>query len=43
VRLLVGSKLEVVQTQGCRDREEVLRMGEEWKTRMLQEGWTDGS
>ena len=31
VRLLVDSQLEVVQTQVCRDQEEVLATGEEWE------------
>jgi hypothetical protein len=40
VRLLVGSQLEIVQTQVCRDQEEVLRTGEEWKAAMIEKGWT---
>ena len=39
VRLLVGSQLEVVQTQVCRDQEEVLRTGEQWKQAMIEKGW----
>jgi hypothetical protein len=39
VRLLVGSQLEVVQTQVCRDQEEVLRTGEQWKAAMIEKGW----
>lgn len=39
VRLLVGSQLEIVQTQVCRDREEVLKTGEAWKARMSEQGW----
>jgi len=42
VRLLVGAQLEVVQTQVCRDQEEVLRTGEQWKP-MIEKGWRDGS
>ena len=38
VRLLVGSQLEVVQTQVCRDQEEVLATGEEWKGND-EKGW----
>ena len=41
VRLLVGSQLEVVQTQVCRDQEEVLTTGERWKQAMLEKGWHD--
>jgi hypothetical protein len=33
VRLLVGSQLEVVQTQVCRDQEEVLRTRLHWTIR----------
>ena len=43
VRLPVGSQLEVVQTQVCRDQEEVLRTGEEWKQAMIEKGWADVS
>lgn len=39
VRLLVGSQLEVVQTQVCRDQEEVLATGEQWKLGMIEKGW----
>ena len=39
IRLLVGSQLEVVQTQVCRDQEEVLRTGEQWKQAMVEKGW----
>jgi hypothetical protein len=39
VRLFVGSQLEVVQTQVCRDQEEVLRTGEQWKAAMIEKGW----
>ena len=39
VRLLVGSQLEVVQTQVCRDQEEVLATGKEWKAAMIDKGW----
>lgn len=38
-RLLVGSQLEVVQTQVCRSQDEVLSTGEEWKAAMLENGW----
>jgi hypothetical protein len=43
VRLLVGSQLDVVQTQVCRDQQEVLRTGEDWKAAMIEKGWRDGS
>jgi len=39
VRLLVGSQLEVVQTQVCRDQDDVLTAGEMWKTAMVEKGW----
>lgn len=39
VRLLTGSQLEVVQTKVCRDQEEVLTTGEEWKKAMNEKGW----
>ena len=39
VRLLVGSQLEVVQTQVCRDQEEVLTTGERWKAVLTEKGW----
>jgi hypothetical protein len=41
VRLLVGSQLEVVQTQVCRDREEVLGTGEQWKQAMIRKDGND--
>ncbi len=39
VRLLIGSQLEVVQTQVCRDQEEVLATGERWKAALVEQGW----
>ena len=39
VRLLVGSQLEVVQTQVCREQEEVLATGERWKAALVEKGW----
>ncbi len=41
VRLLIGSgsQLEVVQTQACRDQEQVLTTGEEWKNAVVKKGW----
>ena len=39
LRLLVGSQLEVVQTQVCRDQEEVLTTGDRWKQAMIEMGW----
>jgi hypothetical protein len=39
VRLLVGSQLEVVQTQACRDQEEVLATGERWKAALAEKRW----
>ena len=35
VCLLVGSQVEVVQTHACREQEEVLTTGEEWKQAMI--------
>jgi hypothetical protein len=37
--LLVGSQLEVVQTQVCRDQQKVLATEEEWKRAMIEKGW----
>ena len=39
VRLLAGSQLEVVQTQVCRDQQEVLATGERGKEAMAEKGW----
>ena len=39
VRLLVCSPLEVVQTQVCRDQQEVLATGERWKAAFAEKGW----
>ena len=39
VRLVVGTQLEVVQTQVCRSQEEVLSTGETWKAAMIEKGW----
>jgi hypothetical protein len=39
VRLLVGSQLEIVQTQVCRDQQEVLATGERWKAALVEKGW----
>jgi hypothetical protein len=39
LRLVVGSQLEIVQTQVCRIEDEVLTTGEQWKTAMLEKGW----
>jgi hypothetical protein len=38
VRLFVGSKLEVVQSQVCRTQDEVLTTGEQWKAAMKRAG-----
>ena len=38
VRLHVGSQREVVQTQVCRDQEEVLTAGERWKAALAEKG-----
>jgi hypothetical protein len=38
VRLLIGSPLEVVPAQVCRDQEEVLASGERWKKAMIEKG-----
>jgi len=40
---LIGSQLDVVQTRVHRDQEDVLRTGEEWKAKMIAEGWRDVS
>ena len=39
VQLLVGSQLEIVQTQVCRDQQEVLATGERWKAVLVEKGW----
>ena len=39
VRLLVGSQLEIVQTQVCRDQQEVLATRERWKAALVEKGW----
>jgi hypothetical protein len=39
VRLLIGSHIEVVQTQVCRDQEEVLTTAEQVKAAMMAKGW----
>jgi hypothetical protein len=39
VRLLIGSQLEVVQTRVCRDQEDALTTGEQWKKAMMEKGW----
>ena len=39
VRLLVGSQLEVVQTQVCKTQDDVLSTGERWKGALLEKGW----
>lgn len=39
LRLLVGSQLEIVQTQVCRTQDDVLTTGEQWKAAMMAKGW----
>jgi hypothetical protein len=39
VRLVVGTQLEVVQTEVCRSQEEILATGETWKAAMIEKGW----
>jgi hypothetical protein len=39
LRLVIGSQLEVVQTQVCRTEDEVLTTGEQWRAKLLEEGW----
>jgi hypothetical protein len=39
-RLVVGSQLEIAQTQVCRTQDEVLTTGEQWKAGMIAKGWT---
>ena len=41
VRLLIGAQLEVVQTQVCRNQEELLTTGERWRKAMIEKGWGD--
>ena len=39
MQLLVGSQLEVVQTQVCRSQDEVFDTGEQWRAAMIEKGW----
>jgi len=39
VRLLVGSQLDIVQSQVCRSQDEVLTTGEQWRAAMVEKGW----
>jgi hypothetical protein len=39
LRPVIGSQLEIVQTQVCRSQEDVLTTGEQWKAGMLENGW----
>jgi hypothetical protein len=40
LRLVVGSHLEVQQTQVCRTQDEVLDTSEQWKVAMVEKGWS---
>jgi hypothetical protein len=40
LRLVIGSRLEVLQIQVCRTQEEGLTTGEHWKAAMIAKGWT---
>jgi hypothetical protein len=39
LQLIIGSQLEVVQTQVCRTQDDVLATGEQWKAAMVEKGW----
>ena len=39
LRLIIGSQLEIVQTQVCRTQDEVLTTSEQWKAAMTEKGW----
>jgi hypothetical protein len=39
LRLVIGTQLEVVQTQVCRNQDEVLDTSEAWKAAMFEKGW----
>lgn len=39
LRLLLGSKADLLRSQVCRSDDEVLTIGEQWKAKLLEEGW----
>lgn len=39
LRLLFGSKAELLRSQVCRTDDEVLTTGEQWKTGLREKGW----
>jgi hypothetical protein len=39
LRLVFGSRPELLRSQVCRTDDEVLTTGEEWKASMIEEGW----
>ena len=40
LRLFVNSQLDIVQSHVCRTQDEVLTTGEQWKTAMVEKGWS---
>lgn len=40
LRLFIGNQDDVVQSQVCRTRDEVLTAGEQWKAAPIEKGWT---
>ncbi len=39
VRLVIGTQLQVVQTQVCRSQDDVLDTADRWKAAMMQKAW----
>lgn len=39
LRLVFGSKAELLRSQVCRTDDEVLTTGEQWKAAMIEKGW----
>jgi hypothetical protein len=39
LRLVFGSKAELLRSQVCRTDDEVLTTGEHWEAAMIEEGW----
>ena len=39
LRLFIGEQTEIVQTKVCRDQEDVLSTGEQWKAALAEKGW----
>jgi hypothetical protein len=39
LQLFIGNQTELVQSQACRSKEDVLSTGERWKAPMNEKGW----